>query len=270
MPKQIDQLPPDATSMARRLAALEREVRELRASRRLGSATAGLIRTAASGPRIELDGTTQALAVFGGADGTTLLAELAPETDGGGGMWTRGFQSPFNLSAFLGGGEIRFRTVDTDAIAADAEVLYDTDGATYTDLLLSSGGILDTDQRAHILLESLAGGAAPSVYITGDGANTADLDVDGRLTTGNIAYGQVSITPGGANSATSTSVGGLNVKGSIFYGYAVAQTTQPGFTGATNGVTGASATNVTSTGLTVWATRQNTTVTLVNWLVIGI
>lgn len=41
MPTAGDQLPPDPQTMARRLAALEREVRELRAARRLEQATVG-------------------------------------------------------------------------------------------------------------------------------------------------------------------------------------------------------------------------------------
>lgn len=264
MPRQIDQLPTDATSLARRLASLEREVRELRASRRLDAATAGLIRTAASGARVELGGDSQSLSLYGD-DGTTLLAELAPETGGGGGLWTRGLQSPRNLSAFMGGGEIRFRTVDSASIAADAEVLYDTDGSTYADLLFSSGSVLGSDKRARILLESVAGGGAPVVYVTGDAANVCNMDVDGVLTAGSLAWGSVAITPSAANTPTSAAVTGLNVRGSAFTGFAVAATSVPG-----SQVTGASVTAVTSTGLTVWVTRANTTVTNVNWWVLGL
>ncbi|WP_329177792.1 hypothetical protein [Streptomyces sp. NBC_01477] len=64
MPRRIDQLPPDATTLARRLAALEREVRELRASKRASWATIGggdttitgaRIQTAETGHRVVLD-----------------------------------------------------------------------------------------------------------------------------------------------------------------------------------------------------------------------
>lgn len=269
MPRQLDQLPVDATSMARRLAALEREVKELRASRRLGSATAGLIRTAASGARLELGGTDQSLSLYGD-DGTTLLAELAPETGGGGGLWTRGLQSPKNLSAFVGGGEIRFRTVDSNVIAADSEILYDTDGSTYADLLLSSGGVLGGDKRARILLESVAGGGTPVVYVTGDAANLCNLDIDGVLTAGNLAWGTVSLTPTTINVPISTTVNGLNVRGSTFIAFTTPVTSRPGSTTTPDGVTGTSATSVSSTGLTVWMSRQSLTTTTVNWWVIGI
>lgn len=269
MPTARDQLPGGVNGLAKRVHDLEREVRELRAARRLTAATIGLIRTAADGARVEIDAETQSLTVYDSAD--TTLAQLGPDSAGeGGGLWTRGFQSPYNLSAFVGGGEIRFRTVDSNIIAADSEVLYDTDGVTYADLLLSSGGVQDTDKRARILLESVAGGGAPAVYVTGDGTNLCNMDVDGSFSAGNLAWGTVVITPSAANTPTSATVTGLNVKGSTFIGFSGAQTSRPGSTTTPDGVTGTSATSATSSGLTVWLTRQNTAATTVNWLVIGI
>jgi hypothetical protein len=35
-------------------------------------------------------------------------------------------------------------------------------------------------------------------------------------------------------------------------------------------VTGVGVTAITSTGLTVWVTRTNTTATVINWMVIGL
>jgi hypothetical protein len=73
MPRRIDQLPPDATTLARRIAALEREVRELRASRRMSNATVSggdttitgaRIQTATSGPRIVLDSVDGSVQVY--------------------------------------------------------------------------------------------------------------------------------------------------------------------------------------------------------------
>ncbi|MFL4947472.1 hypothetical protein ACJ6WE_08880 [Streptomyces sp. MMS24-I31] len=265
MPRQLDQLPPDATSLARRVAALEREVRELRAARRLGSATAGLIRTAASGARVEISGTDQSLSVYD-TDGTTLLAQIAPDASGeGGGLWTRGLQEPNNYSAFVGGGEVRLRTVDSDLVAADAIMMYDTDGLTYSDLLLSSGAVRDTDPRARVLLEAVdPGGGPPSVYVTGDGTNRCNLDVDNILTMGNFAWGSLSITPV-ANSPTSATVNGLSVRGSTFIALVTAVTSVPG-----TQVTGVACNNISSSGLTLWLTRTNTSATTVNWMVIGI
>jgi hypothetical protein len=91
------------------------------------------------------------------------------------------------------------------------------------------------------------------------------MDIAGVLTAGNMAWGQVSITPSAANTPTSINVTGLSLQGTTFLGYAVATTAAPG-----SQVTGASASSVTSSGLTVWVTRTNTSQTFVNWLVIGI
>jgi hypothetical protein len=266
MPRQLDQLPPDPTSLARRLAALEREVRELRAARRLSSATAELIRTAASGPRVEINGSTQAVDLYGD-DGTTLLAELATNTSGigGGGLWTRGLQDPYNMSAFLGAGALSFQPVQSGLVDTAAAVSYDTDATQFADLILTSGNIGPSDLPARIILETVFGAGAPYVYVTGAGSTTCNLDVNGILSAGNLAWGQVAITPSAANTPTSVNVTGLNVLGTTFLGWAVATTAVPG-----SGVTGSSATNVTSTGLTVWTTRTSVAQTFVNWLVIGV
>lgn len=80
MPGPLDQLPPDATSLARRVAALERELRELRASRRASNATIGggdttitgaRIQTASDGARVVLDEIQGALEVFDASDNLT-------------------------------------------------------------------------------------------------------------------------------------------------------------------------------------------------------
>jgi len=269
MPRQIDQLPTDATSLARRLAALERQVRELRASRRLGAATIGLIRTAADGARVEISQATQAVDVYG-QDGETLLAELGPDASGGGGLWTRGLQSPYNMSAYLGSGELSFRPVQNGLVALPAAVTYDTDSTQYADLILSSGALASSDKPARILLETVFAGGVPWVYVTGAQSNQCNMDVNGILTSLNMAYGTVTITPSAANTPTSTNVTGLSVKGSSFFAFTSPVTSRPGSTTTPDGVTGTSANSVSSTGLTVWLTRQNLTATSVNWMVIGL
>ncbi|MDX3746703.1 hypothetical protein [Streptomyces sp. AK08-02] len=246
MPRQLDQLPADATSLARRLVALERQVTELRAARRLGAATASNVRLYS-------------------ADGTVLLAELAPDGSGGGGLWTRGLQSPINISSYLGSGELAFRPVEDGLVQVPGRAYYDSDAYQYSDLTLSSGAVGAADHQALLILESLFAGATPYVYVQAEGGGQCGFDVSGVLTAGSLAWGQVSITPSAANTPTSIAVTGLSVKGSTFLGYAVATTTAPG-----SQVTGASATSVTSSGLTVWTTRTNTTATLVNWMVIGL
>lgn len=248
MPRQLDQLPPDATSLARRLAALEREVRELRAARRMTAASVGTLRVYAD-------------------DGTTLLAELGPETggDGGGGLWTRGLQDPINFSAYLSSGQLQFRPVENGQVAVPAGITYDSDAYQYTDLILTSGNVAPSAHRAMLTLESTFEGGNPYVYVQGESGTQCNMDILGVLTSANLAWGQVSITPSAANTPTSVNVTGLNLKGTTFLGYAVATTAAPG-----SNVTGSSATSVTSTGLTVWTTRTNTNTTFVNWLVIGI
>jgi hypothetical protein len=108
------------------------------------------------------------------------------------------------------------------------------------------------------------------VYVQGENSTPCNFDVLGTLTSSNLAWGTVAITPSAANTPTSATVSGLNVRGSTLIAYTSPLTSLPGSTTTNNGVTGTSANNVTSTGLTVWLTRQNLTTTNVNWLVIGI
>lgn len=248
MPRQLDQLPPDATTLARRVQALEAQVRELRAARRMTAASVGTLRVYSD-------------------DGTTLLAELGPETggDGGGGLWTRGLQDPINFSAYLSSGVLQFRPVENDRVAVPAGITYDSDAYQYTNLTLTSGSVQASHHRALMILESTFEGGYPYVYVQGENSTQANMDILGVLTSSNIAYGQVTINPSAANTPTSVNVTGLSMKGSTFLGYASAATTVPG-----SQVTGVGATSPSASGLTVWATRTNTTATLVNWLVMGI
>jgi hypothetical protein len=252
MPRQLDQLPPDATNLARRLAALEREVKELRAARRLGSASVGDLRLYA-------------------ADGTTLLAELGRDTQagGGGGLWTRGLQDPYNMSAFLGSGALTFRPVEDDLVAVPGGITYDTDSEQYIDLNLTSGALAGTDQQATITLESVFAGGIPYVYVRGSQSGRCDMDVNGVFTAMNIAAGTVAITPSAANTPTSVTVSGLNVEGAFLRAFTSINNPAPGSTAGNNGVTGTGYSNLTSSGMTVWATRQSTTAVTVSWLIVG-
>ncbi|MFI8351332.1 hypothetical protein [Streptomyces sp. NPDC085596] len=76
-------------------------------------------------------------------------------------------------------------------------------------------------------------------------------------------FGQVTINPA-ANTPTSTTVTGLGTKGDTFYAFATANTTVIG-----SAVQGVAVSNVTSTGLTVWVYRTNTTATNINWMHVG-
>ncbi|WP_405888899.1 hypothetical protein OG762_37120 [Streptomyces sp. NBC_01136] len=247
MPRQLDQLPPDATSLARRLAALEREVREMRAARRMGTASVGTLRVYSE-------------------DGSTLLAELGPDAgSGGGGLWTRGLQDPINMSGYLSSGQLQFRPVEDGQVAVPAGITYDSDAFQYTDLILTSGNVASTAHRAVVTLESTFEGGHPYVYVQAENGNQCNMDVLGVLTAANIAYGTINITPSGANTPTSFNVTGLNLMGTTFTAFATAQTTAPG-----TQVTGVGVQNVSATGLTVWLTRTNITSTGISWMVIAV
>jgi len=254
MPKQLDQLPSDPATLARKVAALERQMTELRAARRMGSATVGRL-------RIYTD------------DGQTLLAELGPTGDLGGGLTTYGNLGidEIPVTASLTSGELNFQPAEAQVADVPARVSYDTIPDSGSDLQFSSGSIKETDWAALLNLSSTLGGRA-SIQASGfrelDGvgeSGACDMDVSGILTAANWAYGTVSITPSAANTPTSQVVSGLDLQGSTFYAFAAAQTAAPG----TN-VTGVGTTAVTKNGLTVWVTRTNTTATVINWMVIGV
>lgn len=255
MPRQLDQLPADATSLARRVQDLERQVREMRGARRMTAASIGTLRVYAD-------------------DGTTLLAEIGLSDDGGGGLSTWGVTEvdEFPVVARLSSGRLRFQSIDDDVTAVPGYTAYTAFPGASCDLALSSGSVKGTDWAAVVDLNSVTDTGTPTVLVTGTRtvagvgeSGPCAMDVAGVLTAGNLAFGQVSITPSAANTPTSTVVSGLTVQGSTFLGYASAATTVPG-----TQVTGVGATSVTSSGLTVWVTRTNTTATLVNWMVVGV
>ncbi len=93
--------------------------------------------------------------------------------------------------------------------------------------------------------------------------------VSGILSAGSIAMGTVAITPSAANTPTSATVSGLSVQGTNLRAFVSIANPAPGVTGSTNGVTGVGFSNLTSSGVTVWATRQNTTAVTVHWIIFG-
>ncbi len=252
MPRQIDQLPADATSLARRVQDLERQVKEMRGARRMTAASVGTLRVYTE-------------------DGATLLAELSPEDGaGGGGLWTRGLQSPIPMAAYLNSGQISWRPVTDGMVQVPASAYYDTDAYQYSDLTITSGAVASTDHRALLILESLFAGQTPYVYVQGESGTQCNLDVQGTLTSLNIAAGSLAITPSAANTPTSATVTGLSVTGPVLRAFTGIANPAPGFTATNVGVTGTGYSNLTSSGLTVWATRQNTTPITVTWMVIGL
>ncbi|MFJ2162354.1 hypothetical protein [Streptomyces sp. NPDC087856] len=254
MPKQLDQLPTDPTSLARRLAALERQVTEMRGARRMGAATVGDLKLYA-------------------ADGVTLLAELGPTDDSGGGLKTYG---PLGIDeipvvASLSAGELSFGPAVPKVSDVLARLSYDVLPDAGTNLQLSSGSLKETDWAAIFDLGSVAGSSVPTAQISGfrevDGvgeSGSCNLDVAGVFTSLNWAFGSTTITPSAAGTPTSATVTGLGLQGSAFYAQVTAATQVPG-----SQVTGVGATNVTSNGLTLWVTRTSTTATVLHWMVVG-
>lgn len=105
--------------------------------------------------------------------------------------------------------------------------------------------------------------------IAGNLAVSGNAPVTGIVSGGNWATGSVAITPSAANTPTSATVSGLSVQGTNLRAFVSIANPAPGYTASSNGVTGVGFSNLTSTGLTVWATRQNTTAVTVHWMVWG-
>ncbi|MET8693642.1 hypothetical protein ABZV65_13985 [Streptomyces bauhiniae] len=253
MPRQTDQLPADPAALARRVQDLEIQMRELRAARRMTSATVGRLRLYSK-------------------DGQTLLAELGPTPEGGG-LWTRGVQGADDIpiSAYLSSGELAFRPVDDEVSAHPAYVSYSLIPDMASDLQLDSGAVRPSDWRAGLTLSSTAG-EAPYVLIggfrevgdTGESGN-CNVQIEGILTSTNVAYGTASITPSAANTPTSLTISGLGLPGSSFYAQVTPITQVPG-----TQVTGAGVNNISGNGITLWVTRTNTTATILGWMVVGV
>ncbi|MFI6088465.1 hypothetical protein [Streptomyces sp. NPDC051218] len=85
----------------------------------------------------------------------------------------------------------------------------------------------------------------------------------GVLRADNVSMGTVTINPV-ANKPTSITLSGGNVKGEHFRAFVTPVTSVPG-----KAVTGVGVTAVSSSGLTIWVNRTNTTETLVHWMIIG-
>ncbi|MFH9977953.1 hypothetical protein ACH4ND_01570 [Streptomyces sp. NPDC017179] len=249
MPRQVDQLPADATSLARRVRALERDLAELRASRRaahttLSSGVFQVLRPGAQRPAAVMAadlGDGQAGFQTNDADGTT---------------WAR-----------LESGALLFGAEGIDPVLPTG-VEGTADGGT----LHLQSGVIEGGSQARIILASgdsplAPGDGSPMISLGWDGSGSADMvvDVSGILLPRSMAWGTVTITPTAANTPTASVIGGLNVRGTRFFAFATPVSGVPG-----TQVTGVGVSNVSGSGLTAWLTRTTTTATSVNWLVIGI
>ena len=248
MPRQLDQMPADATFLAREVKALKKEVAELRAARR-----ASYTALTAGGFKVYQPGSSLVAA--------EMLADLG---DGNAGFQTNSTDG--TRYARLESGELTFGSPDVEQVISTG-IAARPDGAT----LDISSGLVSGGSQAHIILASsdspLAGATgAPLISLEWDGNGTAQMivDIGGILLPRSMAWGSISITPSAANTPTSAVISGLNVLGSTFTAQVTPGTSVPG-----TQVTGVGATSVTGSGLTIWLTRTNTTATTVYWKVIG-
>ncbi|THA29173.1 hypothetical protein E6R18_25005 [Streptomyces sp. A1277] len=229
-----------------------------------GTVTGATIRTAATGSRIVLD--TNHLAALD--SGNNIIAEFVPEDDIGRSAF-KTYDTRLGLEYYgaLTAGDLRFGVVGVTSEASEGFVSYSSLGSNRYELLLSSGRQAINYQPGQINLYASNSSTTDSSHID---LNAASTTVTGKLTAGNHAFGQTSITPSAAHTPTSSTVL-YNITGANFYGQATANTTVPGVrtpVGA-QGVTGVGVSNATSTSMMVWVNRENATATNVNWEVWG-
>lgn len=248
MPRQIDQLPADATSLARRVKALEQALTELRGSRRAAYTT-----VSEGGIKVLRPGSDTPAAV--------MLTDLG---NGEAGFQTNSADGV--TYARLEAGELTFGATDIPQVVPTG-IRATAAGGT----LDIQSGMISGGSQAHIILASgdsdlAPGDGSPAMIFEWDGSGSSDMivDVSGILLPRNMIWGTASITPSAPNTPTALVIGGLNVRGTTFAAQVTAGTAVPGTT-----VTGVGATNVSSSGLTIWVTRTNTTATTVHWVVFG-
>ncbi|QXE36217.1 hypothetical protein KQY30_20180 [Streptomyces sp. GMY02] len=242
MPTAADHLPAGPTSLSRRLTALEREVRELRAARRAAHtavATGGIRLVDAAGD---------------------ILAELVADRNGSAAFVTYDTRSGVEYYAALAAGDISFGISGATRTEDEGRLSFADVGDGRYETLLSSGGAAGATKSLLTAYSATAPGAADSrIDVTTD-----RVAVSGLLTAANIVTGSAVITPSAANVPTSVAVGGLSLPGTVFIALATAATAAPG-----SNVTGVGVTAATASGFTLWLTRTNTTATTVNWMVIS-
>ncbi|MFI5990297.1 hypothetical protein ACIBAC_00385 [Streptomyces sp. NPDC051362] len=95
-----------------------------------------------------------------------------------------------------------------------------------------------------------------------DGRFDCDVIDANKITSGNVKDGRVTITPSAPNTPTSVTVTGLNLTGSNPRAIATPATTVPG-----TQVTGVGCTDTSTSSVTIWVTRTNTTNTTIDYTV---
>lgn len=163
-------------------------------------------------------------------------------------------------------GALTVTTATADTLTVDG------DGNSSASTAVVVGGATgDALYKAKISKGEMSRGLAVNgrTDVTGDatvsGALTAgSAAVTGILDAGNIEVGAVAITPSAADTPTSATITGLSMPGTNFYGFATARSGVP-----YTAVREVSVNNASSTGMEVWLTRANTTLTSVNWMIVS-
>lgn len=239
-------------------------------------------------PRIRfysLDGTNEGWINAGGADNSDVQLNLVSGMFTGSGFSDIRWFTNCNRNSWFAararssnaqriGGQVELQENFATIGYANAPASVATNLNIFTDYANFEGGrfrifpAVDAVNSA-FYVQTPTGYGGPLMRAVNDGTQqfvvqaNGDTTAAGVLTAGNMAAGRVSITPA-ANTPTSMSVTGLDVKGSDHFGYATALSGVPGTT-----VQEVSVSGVSSTGITVWLYRTNTTTTSVYWQVIG-
>ncbi|TXS35709.1 hypothetical protein [Streptomyces sp. OR43] len=244
MGRQLEQLPPDMSSLARQIAQLRRELRELRAAKRAGHtaiSTGGLILNDSNGD---------------------MVAEVATDWNERGVSAVAVYDTRLGdeYYAALAAGDLCFGVAGITDEADEGRIGFARIDETMYELLISSGSRPGRAPAA-INMYSETGVAVGDSRLD---VTAGSMSVSGTLKAGNCAWGTVTITPNAAGVPTAMAVSGFSLTGTSFTAQATPTTSVPGTTVAGVGITNASA-----TGVTVWLTRGNTAATDVNWMVIG-
>ncbi|MEU2592374.1 hypothetical protein ABZ649_04675 [Streptomyces albidoflavus] len=229
--------------------------------------TGSILQTGLTGRRLVVDPNRNALAMYSG-----LAAELEPGIVGADVLRLGALQQPGAYIAAPSVGESTARLSLTSPTGGGGvgRVSLEPSGraeqAGYTYLRLNNGSPA-TGELIEMYAWAASGSGHSVQQIRGDGfswktgTHTATY-TDGVLDVPNFAVGTVTINPS-AGKPTSVRVN-RQVRGRVIRAFVTANTSVPGTT-----VVEVSASDVDSTGLTVWLNRSNSTTTNVWWMLVG-
>ncbi|MBI0311600.1 hypothetical protein JBF12_00825, partial [Streptomyces javensis] len=151
-----------------------------------GTITGSTIQTASSGQRIVLNYVTNTITVYNAND--DVVAQVVPEGNyGGGGFWSRGFQSPVNIYSQLANGKLIFNTIDGAAITDGGLSFTLAPSSKAAQLVIDSGSATQANPPATIRLNAKSNSLArPTVTISDNGSGPCDLQVTGKVTANGI------------------------------------------------------------------------------------